>query len=266
MPRERLPQCIPAASIWKPVISEVGCVLIGSIGLALLWELLGKRQFVEEIFESARVSKEIQDARISGVSTDFMDGVPWGEYLDASKELDAMFFGGKTWRNAFYNKLLAMARRQGCRINIILPDPSIESVVRELGARFGYDDARVRHEIAECEVFFTNLITEAGAPKGTLRIYHFAESPLFTFYRMDSTYVLVTYRHNRKGKIPTIVCRKGGSLADFIDEQMQAIISKGSARVVYPLKDSSARQMGTGQVDTLQVVSPDPSTDKRLSE
>src|SRR4051812_10894769 len=50
---------------WKPVLANIGGLLVASVGVGVLWELVGRRTFVEEIFEAASVSSEVQSAKIS---------------------------------------------------------------------------------------------------------------------------------------------------------------------------------------------------------
>jgi hypothetical protein len=245
----RLAEFIPSDwPTWKPIVTNVGGLLIASVGLAIAWELQVKRAFVDEIFEAAKVASEIRDAKIVGVTTEFMTGVEWIKHIDSAKEMDILFFGGGTWRNAFDHKILELMKRPGARVNLILPNPHSAVVQEELSRRFGYSEEEVARRITESEAFFKELASKPGVAKGVLKVWHLDESPLFTFYRLDNSYVLTTYRHGGKGKIPTLVCYKGGSLADFVDEQIEAMIGKRSplAKLTYPAgKPSDAMQIDT---------------------
>ena len=234
---------------WKPVASNVGGLLIASVALSLIWELKGKRMLVDEIFHAAKVSTEVQTAKLVGVTTHFQEGVEWSDLLDGAKELDLLVTAGRTWRSSLDASLRALASTPNARINLILPDPEKECVVKELAKRFSMSEPAVIQMIHESEEYFKSLMNKVSGKKGGLTIWYLSESPTFTFYRVDKTYILATYRHGGKGDVPTFVCYKGGTVANFIDEQRELFFDKRSslARQVFP----PATKLISTEVDTV---------------
>jgi hypothetical protein len=235
---------------WKSVANGAGGLVIASVAIGLFWELRGKRVFVEEILDTAKVSRDIQAAKLLGITTQFQEGVDWTSLLDGAKELDMMVASARSWRGRLSSSLNKIAARPNARINVILPDPTNQTVVRELAGRFSGTEESVVEYIREAEAFFKDVATRGGMAKGALKIWYFGESPLFTFYRIDGTYVLVSYRHGGKGDVPTLVCSKGGSIAEFIEEQMKYLMDKKqNSRVIYSHKDSSINA-DSSRIDT----------------
>jgi hypothetical protein len=240
-------------AIWKPIIANVGGLLVASVGLAALWELASRRAFVAEIFDVAGVAHEVQIAKLAGITTKFMTGVPWTKLIDSSKELDIMVSAGQTWRNTYDQHLKSLASRSGAKINVILPDPTDQQVVGELARRFGYTAQSVAENIRQSELFFRGL-ADAQMARGALRIWYLKSAPMYTFYRLDNVYVFASYRHSKKGDVLVLVSQKGGCIADFIDEQFGAITDKKGvlAKQVFPSKDRSG-DSGIMQADTMNV-------------
>ena len=222
----------------KSVISNLGGLTIASLGIGIIWELVGKRALIQEVFESASVSREIQQARIFGVTTQFQEGVQWPELLAGAHELELMIAVGRTWRNTLDHSLSALAARPGSKITAFFPDPDDEDVVEELSKRFPMSAETIVSAINSNVEFFKGLADKASTKKKCqIAIWYLREAPLYTFYRIDEIYILSTYRHGPKGNIPTFVCRKGGCIADFIEEQKALMTDKKGklGRQVYPV-------------------------------
>lgn len=68
--------------------------------------------------------------------TDFVDiAGDWESLLMSSSSLDLVIMYGATWRNTCRKHLYALAERPDGRIRVVLPDPSVDSVLIELYAQ-----------------------------------------------------------------------------------------------------------------------------------
>lgn len=74
--------------MWEVVLAEIGSALIVAVGLASVWELIGRRAFKREILETARTVADIETAGISRIGTQIWDDVDWEELFRSSRELD----------------------------------------------------------------------------------------------------------------------------------------------------------------------------------
>jgi len=241
--------------ILRSLSVNMGGLIVPSVALGVVWELLGKRRFVEEIFETASVSEAVRSAKVSVITTHFQEGVDWTHLMEGARELDVFVAAGRTWRSRLDSSLKSIASRSNAKINVILPDPTKPEVIKELARRFGSTEENVRQNIEDAEKYYRDLALKSALAKGGMRIWHFDDAPVITFYRIDFTYVLATYRHFGLGDVPTFVCHKGGSLATFVDEQIQNMLSKNNerCRLVHSHKDQTI-SAGTVQTDTASSV------------
>jgi hypothetical protein len=55
-------------------------------------------------------------------------------------------------------------------------------------------------------------------------VHYHGGDPVFSCYRFDRSAILTLYSHTRgRASVPTIVCRDGGNLYDFVRDELRAI-------------------------------------------
>ena len=140
-------------------------MLVASVALGLLWELVAKRQFQQEIFSIAQVADDIHDARLRSVTTDFSSGVDFPTLLDTAAEIDILFAYARTWRHNYDKQLRALAKRKDVKLRIILPDPDNEDILSELGRRFGVTKEEMRSRILETTEEFAAMFSRDDGTK-----------------------------------------------------------------------------------------------------
>lgn len=91
--------------ILRSLSVNMGGLIVASVALGAIWELLGKRRFVEEIFEAASVSEAVRSAKVSVITTHFQEGVDWTSLMEGARELDLFVAAGRTWRSRLDNSL-----------------------------------------------------------------------------------------------------------------------------------------------------------------
>jgi hypothetical protein len=217
---------------WQALARNFGSLLIASVALGLLWQLVGRRAFLDEILAKAGISKELSHAGVLQITDSFHAAIPWGEMLQNVKKLDLFVAYAQTWRQSHEGELKAVVTRYGTRTRVVLPDPEDESTLLEMAGRFACsrDDARLRVE--QAITFFKNLSRVAGQHGATVKIWLYKGVPQFSFYRFDRTAILALYSHRRtRAPVPTIVARMGGTLYNFVREEFHALIDpEGLAR------------------------------------
>jgi hypothetical protein len=231
----------------ESVLSNLGGGLVAIGVLSAAWEIFAKRRFLSEIMDMARVAEDIKTAGVLSVTTDFNRDVRWQNFLENTKTLYIMNVGGATWRKVHQTSLEAIARQNGGRIDLLLPDPSNQEVIDELARQFCSPREEVIRRIADAETFFKGIGGGVTAEK-YLRIWYISEAPLYTAYVMDKVCVMSTYRHCGQGQVPTIVCEKGGTVSDFLTKQIDALTCEaGPSRRAFP----EAYSQGSTQTDVI---------------
>jgi len=215
--------------VWQTVLQNVGSLLMVTVALSLLWELYGKRSFLDEVLSKAQISKEITFAGITKITDSFHHyDIDWKTYFSTVNKLDIFFAYARTWRNTYTEELQKVAAREGARIQIVLPDPEDKQVIVELARRFNYTEDKMKRLIRETETYFRNLSKSAGANGAQIDIWFLPAAPLFSFYRFDRVGILALYTHRRElVSVPTFVCEMGGTLYDYIRKEFKAMISEG---------------------------------------
>ncbi len=221
--------CWKNYKVWQTVLQNVGSLLMVTVALSLLWELYGKRSFLDEVLSKAQISKEITFAGITKITDSFHHyDIDWKTYFSTVNKLDIFFAYARTWRNTYTEELQKVAAREGARIQIVLPDPEDKQVIVELARRFNYTEDKMKRLIRETETYFRNLSKSAGANGAQIDIWFLPAAPLFSFYRFDRVGILALYTHRRElVSVPTFVCEMGGTLYDYIRKEFKAMISEG---------------------------------------
>jgi len=219
---------------WQSVIQQIGGLLLVTVAITLLWELIGKRAFLDEILAKAQISKELTFSGLTQITDSFHRGLDWSTYFKSVNKLDIFFTYAKTWRNTHLEDLQGVAARQDARIRVVLPDPEDAQVVHELARRFDYTPENLKALILEAEAYFKNLRDYAGTNGAKVDIWFLPAAPHFTFYRFDRIAIMVLYTHRReRTPVPTFVCEMGGTLYDYIHKEFDAMVKQdGLGRLV----------------------------------
>ena len=110
-----------------------------------------------------------------------------------------------------------------------------------MARRFGKSSQEVRAGILDTyqdliRIFVEPFQGNENFPPPSLFIYFCETAPLFTFYRFDTAVILALYKHQSgRGGIPVFVAEKGGSLYEYVRQEMHAFIDlNGTAKQIYP--------------------------------
>lgn len=203
---------------------EGGAVLLAAVALALLWDVVGKRAFADEILAKANMSRDLADAGINFVSSSFQDKrIAWDELFKNACKLDLLISYGYTWRNSQLDKIETMLSDPDAKIRVVLPDPEDPEVVNVLAARYRKTPEDMKQEITSAKEFFEHRKSKA---KGKVEIYFARLVPLFSFYRFNNKVVFALYNH-RTGRlpVPTFIADKNGFLFEYFTAEFEGIIA-----------------------------------------
>ncbi|MEU4421277.1 hypothetical protein AB0F81_11675 [Actinoplanes sp. NPDC024001] len=208
-------------SALRTLMEQLGGLLIVSGLLSVLWELVGKRAFAREVLDDTRLATELEASGIKRVGVQFFEEAVWEECFKGVEKLDIFVAYAQTWRNINLTRLRVVAQKPSGRIRIYLPDPDDAQTIQTLSARFGFKPEELRQRIEATKQDFEALKVPNGA---SVEVFYWRGDRLFTFYRFDNKVILSMYRHTgRSPVLPTFVCESGGSLFQFVYDELRVI-------------------------------------------
>jgi hypothetical protein len=197
------------------VIRQVGSLLFVSVAINIIWSLVGKRAFLNEILEKAQIPRDIYSSGIIKVYSSFQRELNWSEHFEKAQNLDIFFAYANTWRNNNREHLTKVAANKRASIRVILPDPDNEQIVGELSRRFNKSPEYIKENIRDASAYFSGLVPRMGGAKVEVKVKPIA--PQHTFYVFDDTGILALYNHARgREPVPTFVFRRGGTIYGFL--------------------------------------------------
>jgi hypothetical protein len=205
--------------------NQVGGLLIASVALAVLWELVGRRSFFQEMLEVLRFKNDMESAGLDSIGTDYSKVIDWERRLDGAKKVDIFAAWATTWRNTNQARLARIASRSDSKIRVCLPDPNDVECVKIFATRFNMTEDRVRNKLTEAIDGYKDL--DGGAGSGRVEIYVSAVFRAFTAYRVDDVFIVTLYHHkdNRSATVPALSCREGGTLYDFFSADLEGVLN-----------------------------------------
>ncbi len=235
----------------QALVNNLGALLIVSTALGVLWELIGKRAFAREVLETARTSTDVEAAGLTRVGTNYVKEPDWESLFATVRKLDIFLAYGSTWRNTYIRELEKLAQSGG-RIRVYLPDPSDTVAIQRLADRFAKTPTELLGLIDEARRAYQSLPVAHG---GSTEVFFRPGDPVFSCYRFDGTAVLTLYTHQRRRTgVPTIVCRDGGSLYQFVRDEFDAL--KQQSR---PAPTGPAPEPPSGSSDPAPTPTPTPA-------
>jgi hypothetical protein len=211
------------------VLREVGVFLLATGALTLLWDLVGKRAFTDEILAKANMSRDLADAGIEVFTGNFRDHrIPWPEMFKGANRLDLFVSYASTWRNNHISDIQRLLSRKDGRIRVILSDPNNEDLLAVLAKRFGREQDYLKKQIEESIKFWqerNNDIEEPKNGKGKVEIYLTDVAPFFTFYVFNTKAVAAFYNHRQGIKpVPAFVCDEDGYMFRYLADEFEGIL------------------------------------------
>lgn len=211
---------------WRSVVNDLGGLLVVSAAVSMLWELYGRRAFLDELLVKMDISNDVSKAGIVGFSESFtVSNIDWDSLFKNSRNIDIFFAYGRTWRGSNSERLTTFLKRSNVRLRLILPDPENTGVVAELARRFNAAPGDVENRIRESARDFLEF---SKSPRGSaVEIWYVPVAPLFSYYLFDNSAVLTLYTHRKKRtSVPAFLLTKEGSLYKYLMEEHNFLLDK----------------------------------------
>jgi hypothetical protein len=177
-------------------LREISALLIVTVAVTLVWELAAKRAFVDELMSKARkaltnviaearVAEELRAAGSKVFTKDFWHGIDWLALFKDTNTLDLFSAAARNWIGAHTPQLQELAKREGARIRVVLPNPENPKIISEMARRFGKRDEEVRANILETvgdlmAIFVEPFERQPGQKAPNFSLYFCATAPVFT--------------------------------------------------------------------------------------
>jgi hypothetical protein len=207
-------------STTQSVLEALGGIFITTGGLALLWDLRGKRDIIREVLAKVEVSSDVEATGLQRASMDWRV-VPWSDLIGRAKSVDVFISYGSTWLSTYSTELAEFAKQRGNKMRYILPDPADATAMTVLAERYDYTPEIIKSKVEESACAVAKLSREGAAD---IRVYYRRGAPTFTCYRFDDTVVVTLYQHKvGRGAIPTLVLGRG-TFKDFFESDLTEVV------------------------------------------
>lgn len=202
---------------------EVSALIAASGLVAFIWEISIKRTFFNEVMEKVGLATDADKAGLSRITMEFYRDIDWKMFFRNVKNLDILFSYGGTWRSINTLELSEIADRQGVSVRVILPNPTNDALMEQLGQRYNIDKGVMITRVREAENDFYSKFYDH--PSSQLTVLYTDIAPIFDFYKFDNVAVITLFSY-RKGKnpVPAIIVKRGGTLYKFVEEELKAFV------------------------------------------
>ncbi len=206
----------------QALVEQLAGLLITTGGLALLWDLRGKRDIMREVFAKVGLQADVQAAGLQRASMDWRV-VPWTELIQGARQIDVFIAYGSTWLSTNHTDLVAFAKKRGNKLRYILPDPEDDVAMTVLAERFDYTTDIIKGKVYEAARGVAKLARDGNAD---VRVRFRKGAPTFTCYRFDNKIVVTLYQHKvGRGEVPTFVI-DSGTFKSFFEGDLQGIVAQ----------------------------------------
>lgn len=199
---------------WKILLNTIFSSLASISGVALLWELIAKKSFSNDLYQMIQISSNLQDSGIENIY--FYRDVDWGNELKKTKSLKIFFAYGSTFRKNHMDELKKIDN-----LVVYLPNLEDEKIVDNLDYRFCYGSYSSKKEESVNKKIFDAIceFKEWGA-----KVYLHNMIHAHTLYELDKCCIFANYKHSRsRGNVLTLKANKSGAIYKFVNEEFESI-------------------------------------------
>jgi hypothetical protein len=192
----------------------------GLLGVSVVWEMIGKSSFANELLTKFKISEDLKNTNIECVYDTFSD-VDWNNILKEATSFKGFISYGYTWRNDNRSYLKnAIVNCTKDNFIMVFPDYNEKDIVNELNKRFGYNRSKknVKDYIEESVKWFL----ENGA-----KVYLFNGTLCSSFYIYNNHCLYPLNKHGtEKASVPVIKFKSNGSLYKHVVSDFDRILKE----------------------------------------
>lgn len=202
------------------VLGQTGGLLVATGALTIVWELLGKRAFADEVWSKAQLAGDLARAGIERVTDQYLEDVKWSELFRDARKIDIVVAYANTWRNTHGGRL-EQACKEGARVRVFLPDPADTLTMQILANRFDITETEMIKKVTDAAAEFALI---GATTKNPVSVFKRPGDLVFSGYRFGSRAVPTLYSHSqqRRASVPTFVTAEG-TLFKFVLDDFDAI-------------------------------------------
>ena len=206
----------------QATIRDLGSLCVVSFAITLIWELVAKRSFSDELLAKAKISQELSSSGLIQITFESRE-IDWIKFLEEAKEVDLLFSFGRTWRGAYRQEVHELAQRKNVKLRVLLPDPDNQTILEGLSERFFTPPEKIKERIYEAKQEFSELQKEQFGSGASIEIWYISKQPGFAMYRFDNTAAIYLYPYapyyTTGIEGPHFIAKKGGSIFKLVSAQ-----------------------------------------------
>lgn len=227
----------PEHSPFRTLVQTLGSLLVASVAIFLMWELLIRRVFLDEILTKVGIASNLRNTGLINVSFN-PEEIRWIEMFDKAKHVDLFFTYARTWRGLHEIKLRELCSRPEVKLRLVLPNPDNKQLVAQMASSFGKTEDTLRQRIQEALTDFVRLCDIAKDNNSHLSIFFADVFPQFSYYRFDDIVVLALYSLTKiKSSVPHLVADSRGTIFKFGSDQFETLVEQST-----PLQEMSSEK------------------------
>lgn len=213
------------------IVRDIGSLCVVSFVFTLIWELVAKRSFTDELLAKAKISQELSSSGLAQISFESRD-IDWVKLLGEATEVDILFSYGRTWRGAYRQEVHKLAKRKNVRLRILLPNPEEQAILDGLSKRFYTPSQTIQERIYEAKQEFTELHQKNLKEGASIEVWYISRDPHYAMYRFDNTVVIYLYPYapyyTTGTEGPHFIAKRGGSVYSYVSSQFDFLTNSSN--------------------------------------
>jgi hypothetical protein len=221
---------------WKPlddVLSSIGALLVGAVGLAFLWDFVGRRALTNEVLALTNTSTSLRDAGIVNYYNSYIHDLDWRYLFASAHEVDVSFIHGKNWHLDNRQYISEFVARKDTILRIIFPDYKDPAVLSAISLRRMVKDREgategIREELKGFVDFLLNALPR-DRRSDNVQIYLSPIMPVRSYYRFDHKMFAVMFPNVlTHGTSPALEVRPEGTFGKELLTDFDVVIGSSS--------------------------------------
>ena len=216
-------------NIWKTIITSALSALASLFGVAMIWEVIAKKTFAQEIIRTVGISENIAESGIVEIKEDFKN-INWNEELRNATSFTTFFVYAKTWREA--NRTLLEKIGKNIEWKAVLANYNNDELMEYYDRKFSYGN------YGDKSYSTKDLVLEAARELKKMNVQVFLSNHecMHSYYMISGNKcILALNKHYKeKGYVPTIKIEKNtinnnsSLMFEFCKKDLDEIIKESS--------------------------------------